>query len=265
MINSEYAGTPRDGQSAGIAGLNSDALRDYQGTSMMDGGIVRPVDIIEEETTEIGRNDLSTLIDKGSNNVTTRHNVSATDWAWLAGFIDGDGWITCAVWERILNGIPSITIASRVGASQKDREILDYITQTFMLGRVYSKKEKSNGLTTSLQHMWIACRLSEIKAICENILPYVVLKKQQCLAMLEITKIRIENHSAMPNRVDNRRFPVADTLKCAELGLSLNPNSTNGRNSQHNNAKRHWSYWQKRIPEVYREAENIINSRRLRA
>ena len=58
------------------------------------------------------------------------------------------------------------------------------------------------------------------------------------------------------------RTKLEDTLKCAKLGLSLNPDALSSRNRQWNSEKRTWEYWKKRIPEVYAEAELIIGDRK---
>jgi len=190
--------------------------------------------------------------------------MSYADWAWLAGFIDGDGYFTCAVWERIgSSGIPSIVIAPRVGATQVAiyREVLDHARDISNIGKVYIKKEKSNSLNASLQATWVVSRLSDIEYLCNNLLPYIVLKHIQCEIMSELVKIRREATSKL-NRFGNERALMENTLKCAELGLSLNPHATNGRNSRQNSEHRKWTYWKQRIPEVYEIADEIIRTRK---
>jgi hypothetical protein len=175
-------------------------------------------------------------------------------YAWLAGFMDGDGWFTCAVCERIARKSKrhSITIAPRIGASQiaSERGVLDRCVEITGCGAVYLKQEKSNALNSALQSMWTVSKLSDLKMICEALLPFVYLKKRQCEIMLEIVNLRLLDYGSI-NRYRGEKYPIENTLKCAELGLSLNPESTLGRNRQHNSEKRHWSYWEKRIKDVY--------------
>jgi len=75
------------------------------------------------------------------------------DFAWLAGFMDGDGYYTCAVWERRAkkSNTPSITIAPRIGAAQSEtqRLVLDRCKEITGCGHIYLKKELSNKLNSA--------------------------------------------------------------------------------------------------------------------
>lgn len=188
-------------------------------------------------------------------------------YAWLAGFMDADGYFTCAVWERRpkKNGPANITIAPRIGASQMEarRNVLDYIVSLTECGKVYTKTERANnlGIESSRHCMWTAAKAEEILKVCKLILPYCVLKKKQCETMIEMVELRMSTVLPLGHRAVSRT-PIKDTMKCAELALSLNPHAVSSRNSQWNAEKRTWEYWKKRIPEVYAEAEIIINSRK---
>jgi len=189
--------------------------------------------------------------------------IKKYQWAWLAGFMDGDGYFTCSIWERNTNGVPTITIAPRIGAAQIEtrREVLDYIIKITGVGKVYLKKEKSNQLSSANQAMWIVAKSDDMIHVCKNISPYIYNKKHACDTLLRLVKIRSET-VIRGGRGLNKKSPIDSTMECARLGLSLNPHTTTGRNSRHNSEKRTWVYWEKRIPEVYEEAENIIAKRR---
>lgn len=190
--------------------------------------------------------------------------LSATDAAWLAGFIDGDGCYTCSVWERRQNkSLPSITIAPRILAVQiaTQRQVLDHIREITGVGKVYDKEEKSNKLNSQKQGQWVVGNLQDILEVCEAIHPYTVLKKRQCGTMIELLKDRIHHSPKLGERKKMKRTPMEATLYHAKLALSLNPESTNGRNSRHTGEKRSFDYWEKRIPEVYAEADSHIRER----
>ena len=97
-------------------------------------------------------------------------NKKELDYAWLAGFVDADGYFTCAVWERRAKktGTPNITIAPRIGASQMEsrRNVLDRCVEITGCGKVYVKKELSNKLASSLQATWIVSKMDEILKVC---------------------------------------------------------------------------------------------------
>lgn len=200
----------------------------------------------------------------GSKKIKKVRLISKYDFAWLAGFIDGDGWFTCAVWERVAQKSkrPSITIAPRIGASQiaSGRSVLDFCVEITGCGSVYEKQEFSNTFNSSKQATWIVSRAEEIKFVCELILPYLVQKKRQCKIMLELINLRINLCNI--NRYKGEKYPLENTMKCAKLGLSLNPEAISSRNSQHNSEKRLWSYWEKRIPEVYKISDILSLEKR---
>ena len=188
--------------------------------------------------------------------------IKKYQWAWLAGFMDGDGYFTCAVWERNTNGVPTITIAPRIGAAQIEtrRDVLDYIVEITGVGKVYLKKEKSNKLNSAEQAMWITSKANDIIHVCKNILPYIYNKKFACETLLKLVELRSKTVIRGGKGI-NKKSPIESTMECARLGLSLNPHATVGHNSRHNSVKRTWQYWEKRIPEVYKEADNIIFNR----
>lgn len=139
--------------------------------------------------------------------------------------------------------------------------MLDFIADLTGIGKVYIKRELSNSLSSQNQGMWIVSKLEDILSICKIIQPFIFLKKRQCEIMLQLVSHRMNTVISRTERSKFGRTSIEDTLYCAELGLSLNPNATGGRNAQHNSEKRIWEYWKKRIPEVYSEAENLIQKR----
>lgn len=194
-------------------------------------------------------------------------NKKELNYAWLAGFMDGDGYFTCSVWERRAkkSGTPSITIAPRIGAAQMEarREVLDYCVDLTGYGKIYIKHEKANQLTLAPQATWIVSKAEEILKVCKMILPYSILKKRQCETMIKMVELRMSTVLPLGHRALSRT-PLKDTMKCAQLALSLNPHAISSRNSRWNAEKRTWEYWKKRIPEVYAEAKIIINDRKKR-
>ena len=164
-----------------------------------------------------------------------------TDWAWLAGFIDGDGCLTCSVQTRQTKTHPYIGMFPRIIIAQckKEVQILDYIVDLTGIGKVYMKKEKSNKFNSQDQGMYTVSKLKDVKYMCENILPYVIHKKRQCINMLKIVTIKLKAGRGP------KRNPIEDTLECAKLAINLNPNVTTS------NLKYDWTYWEKEIPRVY--------------
>ncbi|MFH1667867.1 MAG: LAGLIDADG family homing endonuclease [Candidatus Komeilibacteria bacterium] len=190
-------------------------------------------------------------------------NSKDTDWAWIAGFLDGDGCFTCSVLEMVSkkNGLHSITIGPRVMASQQEkwRHVLDHLVELTGCGKVYTKHEKSNRLNSSIQCMWTVGKFKEIEFVCKNILPFIYHKKRQCKILMRLVQERMKDKSDL-NRFNHDRVPKEATKRSAKLALSLNPDATTGRNSRWNNVeKRTWEYWDKKIDEVYAEVDEYFN------
>ena len=190
-------------------------------------------------------------------------NLKDTDWAWIAGFLDGDGCFTCSILEKVnkKNGLTSITIGPRIIAAQQIlwRHVLDHLVELTSCGKVYVKSERSNRLNSSVQGMWTVLKFKEIEFICKNILPFIYHKKRQCKVLMRLVQNRMEDVAKL-TRVHNERVPKEVTKISAKLALSLNPDATTGRNSRWNNVeKRTWEYWDKRIDEVYAEVDEYFN------
>ena len=190
-------------------------------------------------------------------------NLKDTDWAWIAGFMDGDGCFTCSVMERVnkKNGISSITIGPRVTAAQQEkwRHVLDRLVELTGCGKVYIKHEKSTKLNSSIQCMWTVGRLKEIEFVCKNILPFIYHKKKQCKILMRLVQERMKDKEGL-NRVLNERVPKEATKRSAKLALSINPDATTGRNSRWDNVEtRTWEYWDKQIDDVYAKADEYFN------
>ena len=110
-----------------------------------------------------------------------------TDWAYLAGIVDGEG---CITYRRNGKG----RYYTRVTISQKRTQLLDWIVERF--GGAYSKTTWTCG---SRHSEWI---LTEI-------LPYLVVKKDQAEVALELCRRGVKGNR-MPL---NRQKQLADQLK----------------------------------------------------
>ncbi|PYS90446.1 MAG: hypothetical protein DMF62_04605 [Acidobacteria bacterium] len=91
---------------------------------------------------------------------------SETDYAWLAGFIDGEG---CFRWAKGGRGVGSI----RLTVGQKHREVLDKIARIAECGHVNGPYISGN------KYMW-SISAAQLRNLMPKIWPYLgIVKKRQ--------------------------------------------------------------------------------------
>lgn len=111
-----------------------------------------------------------------------------TFWAWLAGFIDGDG--SFGVYANGPNVYPKLTIA------QKDRAVLDYIVESVGLGSVAMR---GHGSTGKVMHALTYGSRASME-VAKRVLPYLIVKKADAAAMLDFQHIPKYERKNAPER-----------------------------------------------------------------
>ena len=101
-------------------------------------------------------------------------------WAWLAGFIDGDGCL--GIYRQ--EGSP----APRLAFTQKDRKILDHITDILETGSVTERSERCRQATTfgGAKAHQLAFGSGATREICKHVLPFLYTKKVRARAILDL-------------------------------------------------------------------------------
>jgi hypothetical protein len=98
--------------------------------------------------------------------------ISPEQWAYFAGFLDGEGCIQSYLGSKRQSRRPKITIA------QKDPAVLRRLQSTFGGGLWYSD--------TRDHYLWYSDNLKLTRWILEGVAPYLVLKKRQAQVALEL-------------------------------------------------------------------------------
>src|SRR5690349_10022826 len=103
-----------------------------------------------------------------------KDKISKEQWAYLAGFMDGEG---CITFPR---GRPtSHTLRPRIRIPQTDPRPIAYLHKTFRVGRVRKKKPPPNGFSKKHQMEWAINAKEETRFLLEGMLPYLILKKEK--------------------------------------------------------------------------------------
>lgn len=92
--------------------------------------------------------------------------VSDVDFAWAAGFFDGEGCTSVLTAKRDRHSY------LRMSVSQKDREVLDKFHSIVGCGKVYTAK-------TRPIHSWDCYTETECESVLELLWPYLGSKKKQ--------------------------------------------------------------------------------------
>jgi hypothetical protein len=107
-----------------------------------------------------------------------------TDWAYLAGFIDGEGCIGSS--RSRDRWYPRLTI------TQADQMFLLELYKLFGVGRFTYRKPTVKNKATGFSGQWSIRSSPSIKWILEGVLPYLRLKKTQAEVALRLLENRDE-------------------------------------------------------------------------
>lgn len=145
-----------------------------------------------------------------------------TFWAYLAGFVDGDGCI--GLYENG-GGTRRKYTYGKVVVMQKDPAILHWIVDQVGEGSV-CKRGKS-GFSSDMHYISWGSRAS--REICEKLLPYLVIKKDKAMKVLEYKKKprgdSFRNRPELPEVV--RLYQTGISAKEVAETMKLNPLTVN--------------------------------------
>jgi len=105
-------------------------------------------------------------------------SIKNSDWAYMAGIIDGEGCIQTEGFNGQHRGKPVLYV------SQKDPRLMDYLYETFG-GKVklYMQSHTGNPI-----YRWLSCSSEHLTFILENVKEYLVIKKDHAeVALLSLS------------------------------------------------------------------------------
>lgn len=142
--------------------------------------------------------------------------------AYLAGIIDGEGTISICdkrVMKRKSQGIRKtnkvyrarINFSTSVSVANTDPRIIDWLIQNFGGSMSHSKRQEENWRP---KITWIM-KTTEMVNILTQIVPYLVLKKEQAILMIEARKTFDSNQKQelTSDEVYNRRLEIAQLIR----------------------------------------------------
>ncbi len=127
---------------------------------------------------------------------------SRVNWAYIAGFTDGDGCISYGV--RVRNGWSNRWFCVRWGQTASNRMVIDEIAK-FLHGKGIAARNvnvsvKKTRLGADYAELAVQ-RHEDVQAVLINMLPYLILKQGQAQEMLDVLTVWIDE--ASPRKKQN--------------------------------------------------------------
>jgi hypothetical protein len=101
--------------------------------------------------------------------------VEEVDWAWLAGFIDGEGSLGIHRERDARKGADYFHLRPAIQISQVHRAPLDYARRLLGFGKIIRTKHRNNANARDC-HIFSVRRQRDVLALLEGISPYLRLK-----------------------------------------------------------------------------------------
>lgn len=161
------------------------------------------------------------------NILTLELRMKKTDRAYLAGFLDADGaffinWAIDIPYKRL-----AVAPCIAVGVAQNQRAIIDYLHKLVGLGRT------SSWIGNAGLVLWQIKRRDQVRALLNEILPYLVIKKTQAELLLEALDILEEANNSYPKRRTREQF-----LRLAKISDGISDRNTKRKKGK----QRKWTY-----------------------
>jgi len=121
------------------------------------------------------------------------NQLKTEDASWLAGMVEGDGYISICVYRNTKAKL-NVSYKAVVGVSNQDATIINHVDNLFrQIGAIpFIQDQKSEGNTPVM--CVSTSKLSNVKKILDSIFPYIVgEKKARAELVLKFVNRRLEN------------------------------------------------------------------------
>ena len=116
--------------------------------------------------------------------------LSLEDKCYIAGLIDGEGCIT-VYYIKNPNSPQGFRLRPQIQIGNTNKLIIYWLKETTGVGVLSIHKQSKAKWKTC--YSWYLYVISDIKALLEEILPYLKVKKHQAELLLEFCKLRLKN------------------------------------------------------------------------
>jgi hypothetical protein len=114
--------------------------------------------------------------------------ISETQYAYLAGLIDGEGCLFISKYQGKHNVTP--VYRAQIIICMTNKEVIDYICEVTGAGKSYFSPARSDKL--SHIYRWVVNSYDDIKIILNGIMPHLRVKKTEAEMMLDFVSIKVK-------------------------------------------------------------------------
>lgn len=108
--------------------------------------------------------------------------LSDTQWAYIAGMIDGDGSITISRHSYTPKTYPRPYYSPQLCIYNTNKEVIDTIGEWIGFGGVYKKEYKNHYRTQYIFRLFG----KKAKLVLQGVLPYLIIKREQAEIVLDL-------------------------------------------------------------------------------
>jgi hypothetical protein len=158
---------------------------------------------------------------------------NSTDLAYMAGIIDGEGCFYIGkVAPNRADGYVSDHYRGLLKIDNTDHKLIDWLNTVFSGSNSAANRATSSKKFTRDVYSWIATG-DRLLDLCEQILPYLVIKKQHCLVMIKFRKsytTRLGSTKVSPEALEIRKLCLEE-IRQLNSRWHLHPLKQNSENS----------------------------------
>lgn len=122
-------------------------------------------------------------------------NLNSTKWSYLAGLFDGEGTV-CISTSHNKNG--TVIFQMNVKVANTKLELMQWLVKNFGGAYFVSNAKNDANKRYSTQYSWQPKGKNNRKEVLVNMLPYLVIKRQQALVGLEFEKVYEGRNGCQP-------------------------------------------------------------------
>lgn len=132
--------------------------------------------------------------------------IPETEWAYLAGFIDGEGCISCTTFKT--------HIRPRVKITQREHRVLEDLHDLFEVGNLTTFSRPGKWASNNGGMIWNITAHNEVLWVLRHVRPHLKLKHRQALVALRLLALDIhdEQRVKLSNKLRQLKEPTCQEI-----------------------------------------------------
>ncbi len=131
------------------------------------------------------------------------------DFAWAAGFVDGDGSVFIA------KGQKDSDFRAGIAVSNTNYEALEKLREIFMAGSIHTNAARPDGLNKKALYIWHTQGNRGAAGIISKIFPFLVIKRERARIVLKLASLPTFKGRPVPMEIVEKRKELYEQCKRA--------------------------------------------------